>query len=58
MVEQLAQLLGIIGLDITPPETMGELLPYLFMVFLGFALLGAIIRLFRFFASLIMRPRF
>ena len=47
MVEAIAQFFGIIGLDITPPATMGELIPYLLTVAVGIGLLLAIFRLFR-----------
>ncbi len=47
MIETLAQFFGIIGLDMAPPQTLGELIPYLLQVFLAFALLAAIFRLFR-----------
>lgn len=47
MVEVIAQFLGIIGLNITPPTTMAELIPYLLTVAVGIGLVTAIFRLFR-----------
>lgn len=58
MIESLATFFGIIGVDLTPPETFSELIPYLLLVFLGFALIAAIFGLFRYFVSLfINKPR-
>ncbi len=47
MIDTLAEFFAIVGLDITPPQTMAELIPYLLTVFLGFALIAAIFRMFR-----------
>ena len=47
MIQQLAEFFGIIGLDLTPPETFSELIPYLLQVFLAFALVSAIFGMFR-----------
>lgn len=51
MVESLARFLGIIGLDMAPPETFGELIPYLLIVFLGFGLLSGVFSMFRYVAT-------
>ena len=47
MVDVLAQFFGIIGLDTTPPQTMGELIPYLLYLAVGVGLVLAIFRMFR-----------
>ena len=60
MIETLAQFFAIIGLNTTPPQTFSELIPYLLTVFLGFALIAAIFRMFKSFITLLMgrNPRF
>ena len=47
MIEVLAQLFGIIGLDTTPPQTFSELIPYLLQCGLAVGLVAAIFRMFR-----------
>lgn len=47
MVEAIARFFGIIGLDITPPTTMSELIPYVLTVAVGIGLVTAIFGLFR-----------
>lgn len=47
MVDAVARLFGIIGLDITPPGTLSELIPYILTVAVGIGLVAAIFRLFR-----------
>lgn len=47
MIEAVAEFFGIIGVDITPPETMSEFIPYFLTVMLAFAMVAAIFRMFR-----------
>lgn len=47
MIDILAQFFGIIGMEITPPETFSELIPYFLQVVLAIGLIVAIFRLFR-----------
>ena len=36
---------GIIGVDPTPPETMAELIPWMFCVYIGIVLVCAVFRI-------------
>lgn len=54
MITLLAEFFVIIGLDLIPPQNFAELLPYLFTVLLGFALIGSIFGLFRSLVRLIV----
>lgn len=54
MITLLAEFFAIIGLNVIPPQNFAELLPYLFTVLLGFALIGAIFSVFRSLVKLIM----
>lgn len=38
MASTIAEFFAIIGVDITPPSTLGELIPYLLTVFVGVCL--------------------
>lgn len=40
-----AQFLGVIGVDFTPPTNMAELIPYLITIAIGAFLVGQIFRL-------------
>lgn len=39
-----AEFFGIIGVDVVPPANMAELIPYLFTVVVGVALVSAVFR--------------
>ena len=47
MTDTITQMLGIMGLDKAPPETLAELIPYLLHVAVGIGLLVAIFGMFR-----------
>lgn len=57
MVAVLSELFGVIGLDMAPPATMSELIPYLFTVVLGMVLVLFFLRMFRGFANSIFGGR-
>lgn len=42
MVELVAQFFFIIGVDMVPPETLAELIPYLLQVVVGVALVSGV----------------
>lgn len=42
MVELVAQFFSIIGVDMVPPETLAELIPYLLQVVVGVALVSGV----------------
>ena len=44
MVESVARFFGIIGLDVVPPETLAELIPYLFQVVVGVCLVAGVFK--------------
>jgi len=46
MVEIVAEFFGIIGVDVVPPETLSELIPYLLTVFVGIVLVCAVFKVF------------
>lgn len=43
----IANLLGLIGVDLTPPTTLGEFFPWFFVVLLGFCLIAGFLQLVR-----------
>lgn len=58
MIDPILEMLGIIGLELAQPETLGELIPELLKVFVAIGMLLAIIKLFKFIISLVMgKPR-
>lgn len=58
MVDQIAQLLGIIGFDAPQPQTMAELIPYLLHAGIAVGLLVALIKMFKSIIALLMgHPR-
>lgn len=44
MAKYLAEFFGMIGTDVTPPETFAELVPYLLTVFVGLCLVCAVFK--------------
>lgn len=46
MVTVVAEFFGIIGLDLTPPATMAELIPYMLVFFAGVILVSGMFRIF------------
>lgn len=40
-----AEFFGLIGLDMVPPSTLGELIPYLLVFIVGVVLVGGVFRL-------------
>ena len=42
MAAVIAEFFSIIGVDITPPSTMAELIPYLLTIFVGVCLVSAV----------------
>lgn len=46
MVALVAEFFGIIGADVVPPTTFGELIPYLLHVFVGLVLVVTVFRIF------------
>lgn len=40
-----AEFFGLIGLDMVPPSTLGELIPYLLVFVVGVVLVGNVLRL-------------
>lgn len=42
MAEIIAEFFGIIGMDMTPPETLAELIPYVLTVLIGVGLVGCV----------------
>ena len=58
MIESVKQLLGIVGLELARPQTMGELIPYLLEIFVAIGMLLAMFNLFKFLVSLVFgKPR-
>lgn len=57
MTDILAELFGIVGLDMTPPATMSELIPYFLTVLVGFAIISGMFRFFRSLSSSIIGGR-
>lgn len=54
MLTAIYEFLGILGVDITPPETMAELIPYFLTVVLGIASIWFILRMFQYFVNSII----
>lgn len=46
MADLMAQLFAVIGVDITPPQTIAELIPYLLTVLIAVAVIGKILSIF------------
>lgn len=46
MVALVAEFFGIVGVDMVPPATFGELIPYLLQVFVGLVLVITVFRIF------------
>lgn len=46
MVALVAEFFGIVGVDMVPPATFSELIPYLLQVFVGLALVVTVFRIF------------
>ena len=46
MVSLVAEFFGIIGVDMVPPSTFAELIPYLLTVFIGLVLVITVFRIF------------
>lgn len=44
MAQIVAEFFGIIGVDMTPPETMAELIPYLLTVLIGCLLVAGVFK--------------
>lgn len=44
MAEIVAEFFGIIGVDVVPPETLAELIPYLLTVLVGVVLVSTVFR--------------
>jgi hypothetical protein len=44
MAQIVAQFFNIIGVDAVPPETLAELIPYLFTVMIGLFLVAAVFK--------------
>lgn len=40
----IAEFFGIIGVDMTPPQTMAEFIPWMFFVYIGIVLVCAVFR--------------
>lgn len=57
MVTVVAEFFGIIGLDLTPPATMAELIPYLLVFFAGTVLVSGMFRVFGKLAELVLDRR-
>jgi hypothetical protein len=51
MVQVIAQLCGIIGIDLTPPQTMAEVLPWMLQAVIGLALIWFFFSMVRMFVS-------
>lgn len=58
MVELLAEFFGVIGLDITAPATMSELIPYVLNVFIGVYIIKFILEMFRYWSTKVIGGRF
>lgn len=54
MAALIAEFFGLIGADMTPPETMAELIPYLLYITLGVVLVCAVFRVIGKLAELLM----
>lgn len=46
MVALVAEFFGIVGVDMVPPSTFSELIPYLLQVFVGLVLVITVFRIF------------
>lgn len=44
MAAVIAEFFSVIGVDLLPPSTMGELIPYLLTVFIGIVLVSGVFR--------------
>ena len=42
MAQLIAEFFSIVGVDVVPPSTLAELIPYLLTVFVGVALVSAV----------------
>lgn len=58
MVEIMANLLAVAGLNITPPTNMAELIPYLLKCCIAFCIVGGILGWVKSFSNQIMRGKF
>lgn len=58
MVDIMAQLLAVAGLNITPPSNINELIPYLLKCCIAFAVVGGILGWVKSFSNQIMRGKF
>lgn len=54
MLSVLYEFFGILGVDITPPQTMAELIPYVLTVSLAVAVVWFILRMFQYFVGMII----
>lgn len=57
MASIVADFFGIIGVDMIPPETMGELIPYLLTVAVGVVLVSGVFGVIGHLAALLMDSR-
>lgn len=46
MAQLVAEFFGVVGVDVVPPATMSELIPYLLTVFIGIILVVTVFRIF------------
>ena len=54
MAEIIAEFFGVIGVDMVPPDTLAELIPYLLTVLIGVALVSTVFRVIGRLAEVIM----
>lgn len=57
MAAVVANFFNIVGVDMVPPETLAELIPYLLTVFVGLALVSGVFRVIGKLAEIIMDVR-
>lgn len=57
MAAVVANFFSIIGVDVVPPETLAELIPYLLTVFVGLALVSGVFRVIGRLAEILMNFR-
>ena len=54
MAEIIAEFFGVIGVDMIPPDNLAELIPYLFTILIGVALVSTMFRVIGRLAEVIM----
>lgn len=57
MADVIAQFFGLVGVDLVPPATFSELIPYLLVAFLGIGIVAGVFSMFRYIATWVSTGR-